>query len=94
MPLPTNHFYLWLESLPLYEEGLVIFGLHTDISLYNKMVEEAAEGTEEDHEQCRLHAIEIFEDYIVENCRFKVEEFNRNSNLQEDVTNRMSSLMD
>lgn len=41
MPLPANHFYMYLESLPNYEESLIVFGLFGDISIYNKMVEDA-----------------------------------------------------
>ena len=41
MPLPTNHFYFYLENLPNFEEALIVFGLHADISIYNKMVEDA-----------------------------------------------------
>lgn len=66
MPLPTNHFYMYLENLPNFEEALIVFGLHADISIYNKMVEEAEE--ESKLEVCRIKAIEIFEDYIIEDC--------------------------
>lgn len=96
MPLSTNHFYLYLESLQNYEEALIIFGLHTDITLFNKMVEESAGG---DMEECRIMAIQIFEDYIVEDCRFQAAEDNFMHPIEEqpqftDTTARMSSLMD
>lgn len=71
MPLPTNHFYSYLENLPNYEEGLIVFGLHADIIMYNKLVEDAEE--EDDLEACRHKAIEIFEDYIIEDCQFRVD---------------------
>ena len=71
MPLPTNHFYMHLEQLPNFEESLIVFGLHADISIYNKMVEDAEE--ESDLEDCRIKAIEIFEDYIVEDCQYRVD---------------------
>lgn len=71
MPLPTNHFYMYLEDLPNYEEALIIFGLHADISIYNKMVEEMDEP--ESFEAAKQKAVEIFEDYITENCQFRVD---------------------
>ena len=71
MPLPTNHFYMYLEDLPNYEEALIIFGLHADISIYNKMVEEMDEP--ESFDAAKQKAVEIFEDYITENCQFRVD---------------------
>lgn len=71
MPLPANHFYMYLESLPNYEESLIVFGLFGDISIYNKMVEDAED--ESQLEACRIKAIEIFEDYIIEDCQYRVD---------------------
>ena len=46
---------MYLENLPNFEESLIVFGLHADISIYNKMVEDAEE--ESDLEDCRIKAI-------------------------------------
>ena len=82
MPLPTNHFYMYLEDLHNYEEALIIFGLHADISIYNRMVEEIDDGN---YETCKQKAIEIFEDYITEDCNYRVDQ---------TAESRMSYIMD
>jgi len=69
MPLPTTHFYAYLESLLEYEEALIIFGLHADISMYNKMVEE-----DDNYEDYKNKAVDIFEDYIIEDCNYQIEQ--------------------
>jgi len=89
MPLPTTHFYAYLESLLEYEEALIIFGLHADISMYNKMVEE-----EEDYEFCKEKAVEIFEDYIIDDCNYQIEQPVMNPSMMYDDDLRDSNIND
>ena len=67
MPTSMTHFYAYLENLYEFNEALIIFGLHADIRQYIKMVEDGMHTDIELHEK----AVEIFEEYIIEDCKWK-----------------------
>ena len=64
-PTSFNHFYRYLDNLDEFWEPLIAFGLHSDILCYNDMVENG-----EDEAEIHEKAVEIFEEYIIENCKW------------------------
>lgn len=62
-----NHFYQYLQNLEEYNEALIIFGLHADIRIYMRMYEEREFFT---RENINHKAVQIFEDYIIEDCKW------------------------
>ena len=71
MPTSMTHFYQYLQSLPDYDEALIIFGLHADIRIYMRMYEEREFFT---RDQIHSKAVQIFEDYIIDDCKWKVQQ--------------------
>lgn len=67
MPTSMNHFYQYLQNLEEYNEALIIFGLHADIRIYMRMYEEREFFT---RENINHKAVQIFEDYIIEDCKW------------------------
>ena len=68
-PTCLKHFYVYLDCLEDFREPLIIFSLHSDIVVYNNMVE-----NKEPEEVLHRRAVEIFEEYIIENCRWQLDE--------------------
>lgn len=62
-PASMKQFFNYLEALPDFREPLIMYGLHYDITEFNEMV---AKG--EDHKTLHAKAVEIFEQYIIEDC--------------------------
>jgi hypothetical protein len=62
-----NHFYQYLQNLEEYNEALIMFGLHADIRIYMRMYEEREFFT---RENINHKAVQIFEDYIIEDCKW------------------------
>jgi hypothetical protein len=50
-----------------FDEALIIFGLHADIRIYMRMYDEREFFS---REMIHAKAVEIFEDYIVEDCKW------------------------
>jgi hypothetical protein len=69
MPTSMTHFYKYLENLKDYDEALIIFGLHADIRIYMRIYDEKEFFT---RDQIHSKAVEIFEDYIIEDCKWKI----------------------
>lgn len=67
MPTSMTHFYQYLQNLDDYDEALIIFGLHADIRIYMRMYEEREFFT---RDQIHNKAVQIFEDYIIEDCKW------------------------
>lgn len=71
MPTSMTHFYQYLQNLPDFEEALIIFGLHADIRIYMRMHDEhQVFSTEQIHSK----AVQIFEDYIIEDCKWAIKQ--------------------
>lgn len=71
MPTSMTHFYQYLQNLTEFDEALIIFGLHADIRIYMRMYEERAFFTTD---QIHQKAVQIFEDYIVEDCKWTMKD--------------------
>jgi hypothetical protein len=69
MPTSMTHFYQYLQGLPDFDEALIIFGLHADIRIYLRMCDEQQYVTKE---QLHQKAVQIFEDYIIEDCKWSL----------------------
>lgn len=67
-PTSFNYFYRYLDNLDDFWEPLIAFGLHSDILYYNNMIENECDLAEI-HEK----AVEIFEEYIIENCKWQLD---------------------
>lgn len=70
MPTSMTHFYQYLQNLPEYDEALIIFGLHADIRIYMRMYEQREMFTKE---QIHSKALQIFEDYIIHDCKWTLQ---------------------
>ena len=69
MPTSMTHFYQYLQNLPEFDEALIIFGLHADIRFYMRMYEERDEFS---RDMIHAKAVQIFEDYITEDCKWMI----------------------
>lgn len=69
MPTSMTHFYQYLQNLPDFDEALIIFGLHADIRIYMRMHDERQYLTKE---QIHAKAVQIFEEYIIEDCKWNM----------------------
>ena len=67
MPASMKHFYAYLETLVDFREPLIVFGLHSDIVEYNQMIDDG-----EDEADIHSKAVEIFEEYIIEDCKWQL----------------------
>lgn len=69
MPTSMTHFYQYLQRLADFDEALIIFGLHADIRIYLRMCDEQQYVT---RDQLHQKAVQIFEDYIIEDCKWSL----------------------
>jgi hypothetical protein len=67
-PSSMKQFFNYLEALPDFREPLIMYGLHYDIVEFNEMV---AKG--EEHKTLHAKAVDIFDQYIVEDCQWQLE---------------------
>jgi len=67
MPTSMTHFYQYLSNLEDFDEALIIFGLHADIRIYMRMYDEREFFN---RDQIHSKAVQIFEDYIIEDCKW------------------------
>lgn len=72
MPTTVSHFYEFLQRHQEFKEALIMFGLHSDIRVYMAMNDESEYySNKEIHDQ----AVHIFEDYIVEDCKWTLRNY-------------------